>query len=114
MTFNSVTVSAQWTDGTTPGEGNYLFSAQGNFMDSSALAVVTPVRLGQLDSTGHLSVFLLASDNFQEGDLNWHILVRVKGAITIDVADVPVNFSLGATQSLFDILTAAGWTANSD
>lgn len=119
MTFNHVTVTGQWTDGVTFGEGNFLFDAEGDLMNSTTTAIVTPVIKGQLDTTGKLwtpptlgsGVSLLASDNFLTGQLNWHILLRVQGWPIVDVADVPVLFSNGASQTVFSILEAAGWTS---
>lgn len=110
MSNNLVTVTAQWTDGTNPAEGNYAFVAQGSLMDSPAVAIVTPVALGQLDATGSLAVPLLASDNFTEGYLTWHVSVRVRGFTSIDVADIEINFANGASQGLFGILEASGWS----
>lgn len=121
MIFNIVNIQGQWTNGTVGGEGNFCFAAQGNFMDSSSLAVVTPVIIGQLDPNGNLwdgktlasGVNLLASDNFAPGDLAWHVLVRVKGFPDIDVGQVSVTFGTGAVQGLYGVLEANGWVAQS-
>lgn len=119
MTFNAVTINGQFTNGTIAGEGNFCIAAQGSFMDSPEIAIVTPVIIGQLDSNGFLwnsitpgsGVSLLASDNFSVGALTWHFLIRVQGIPDIDVGEVPVNFSNGASQNLFTVLEATGWTA---
>jgi len=114
MPLNFVTVTATWSDqGAVPkyAEGNYMFIAAGTLMDSSAVAIVIPVIQGQLAaSTPSLSVSLLASDNFAAGQLTWDMHVAVKGIAAISVQNVVVNFSGGASQGLFTVLTAAGWT----
>lgn len=132
MADNFVTVQAQWaastpTGGNTFSNGNFEFVAAGLLMRSSAVAIVYPIVLGQLDSLGALSVptgnpgsvgigapnsgvALLASDNFAAGELAYDIVIRVQGVPDIHAQDVPVNFALGATQGLFTILQAAGWT----
>jgi len=116
MPLNFVTVTATWSDqGAVPkyAEGNYMFIAAGTLMSSSAVAIVIPVIQGQLAaSTPSLSVSLLASDNFSVGpppQLVWDIHIAVKGIAAISVQNVAVNFSGGASQGLFTILTTAGW-----
>jgi hypothetical protein len=123
---NIVVVQAQWTDGTAFASGNFQMVASGVLMSSNFVAIVTPFIDGQLDSAGSLSVpaggagtaggggpgtgvSLLASDNFGAGQLTWNFKIVVQGITDIVVADVPVNFALGATQGLFGLLTAAGW-----
>lgn len=119
MTNNLVTVNAQFTDGGSGfGQGNFLFVASGSLMSSSLVAIVTPVVFGSLDSLGRLwngvtagsGVALTASDNFGAGDLTWNVTLDVRGVPHIYVEDVVVNFSNGASQGLFTLLTAAGWT----
>lgn len=125
MTDTYVTVTAQWTDGTSPAEGNFQFAASGALMDSAGVAVVTPVIYGELDTTGAISlegqaagsgVQLLASDNFGsdaagDPELTWNVKVQVQGMTEIIATDIPVNYASGASQGLFSILEAAGWTA---
>lgn len=110
MANNLVHVTAQFTDGTHAGEGNYQFIATGSLAESDTVALVSPVIMGSLDSAGSLAVDLLASDDFFAGQLTWHVIVRVRGMPEIDVSDVVVNFVDGATQGLFGILEANGWT----
>jgi hypothetical protein len=104
---NIVTVTAAFG---ASAMGDYLFAASGTLMTSSDVAIVTPVVNGVLDANGNLSANLLASDNFSAGDLNWNCFVRIQGLPRIHVVDFPVDFNLGASQNLFTILTAAGWT----
>ncbi len=120
MTNNYVTVTAQWSDGTNYAQGNYLFIASGALMSSPAVAIVTPVKIGQLDTLGAFSesgaqpntgVRLLASDNFGAGELNWTFRAHIKGIPDIHVEDFAINYTTGATQGLFGILEAAGWSA---
>ena len=133
MSDNFVTVTAQWDDGnplTPSGSGNYEIVATGLLMESSAVAIVTPIILGQLDSLGSFSLLgissplayqnpnvepntgipLLASDNFAEGEFLWNFKVVLQGAANIISSNVQINYALGATQGLFSILEAAGWT----
>jgi hypothetical protein len=122
MTFSNVAVKAQWTDGTTFGEGNFQFVASGDLMDDAQTSLTTPIVRGQLDSTGSLwdgvtvgsGVSLLASSNFAVGYLTWNVYVQVRGEPVIEVNDVVVDYTLGATQGLFSILETAGWVATAD
>lgn len=128
-----VTVTSQWTSPTSAttnkyGNGNFEFVAAGTLMDSAAIAIVYPFISGQLDSLGSLSVpagspgsagtggpgtgvSLLASDNFGAGELQYNIKVIVQGLPSVNAFGIPVNFSNGASQGLFTLLEAAGWTA---
>jgi hypothetical protein len=103
---NSVTVTASFG---SSAEGNYLFAATGTLMSDSNVAIVTPVIDGILDSTGNMSVSLLASDNFGPGELTWTCFITVRGIPDIVVRDFNVNFSNGAIQNLETILAANGW-----
>lgn len=107
MPSNYVTVTAAFT---ASGEGNYLFAASGVLMDSSDVAIVTPVIDGILDTDGNLSVSLLASDNFAAGQLKWNCFVRIQGLPMIHETGFVVNYNDGASQLLFTILEANGWT----
>jgi hypothetical protein len=104
---NSVTVTASFG---SSAEGNYLFAASGTLMSDTNVAIVTPVVEGVLDSSGNLSASLLASDNFGAGELTWNLFASVRGMSDISVQGFAVNFSLGASQNLFTILEASGWT----
>lgn len=103
---NSVVVTAAFG---AAGMGDFLFAASGDLITSTDIAIVTPVVNGVLDATGNLSATLLASDNYGANDLNWNCFVRIQGLSRIYWTDFPVNFSSGASQNLFTILTAAGW-----
>lgn len=124
---NFVTVTATWGISPNYASGNFEFVASGTLMSSSSIAIVYPFIDGQLDSLGSLSlptgtvgtvgtgaansgVSLLASDNFGAGELYYNIKILVQGLATINAQDIPVNFALGASQGLFTILEAAGWT----
>lgn len=104
---NNVTVTASFG---SSAEGNYLFAATGTLMSDTNVAIVTPVVSGILDSTGNLSAVLLASDNFGAGELTWNCFIVVKGMSPINVQDFTVNFAQGASQNLFTVLEASGWT----
>jgi hypothetical protein len=126
-----VTVLAQWNDNnTTDGyaSGNYEFVAAGQLMDSGAVAIVTPILIGQLDSLGAISLpsgtygsagdgtpnsglALLASDNFGAGELLWTVKIVVEGVANISASGIIINYADGATQGLFTILEANGWSA---
>lgn len=114
---NIVTVTANLGAGA---EGNWLFAATGTLMSDANVAIVTPVVQGYLDSSGNMIVqtasgvttgaALLASDNFGTGELLWNVYMNVRGVNAIHWNDFQVNFALGASQNLFTILSAAGWT----
>jgi hypothetical protein len=103
---NSVTVTAAFG---SSAQGNYLFAATGTLMSDANVAIVTPVLSGVLDSSGNMSVSLLASDNFSPGELTWNCFITVRGLSDVNVQGFAVNFSLGASQNLFTILKASGW-----
>lgn len=107
---NYVQVTASWTDGVNFAEGNYELIASGILMSSNAVAIVTPVLSGQLvAATPQMSVAVLASDNYGANELTWNFKIQLRGLSDIVVTDVPVLFSLGASQGLFGILEATGW-----
>jgi hypothetical protein len=108
MTTNTVTVTASF--GALTGMGDWLFAASGTLMSDANVAIVTPVVNGSLDATGSLSAVLLASDNFSEGELQWNAFIRIQGLPHIHAVGFDVKFSLGATQNLFTVLEAGGWT----
>lgn len=59
---------------------------------------------------GTATLQLVASDNYSAGVLAWDFIINIRGFPTVNVAQVPVNFASGATQSVWTILAAAGWT----
>lgn len=103
---NNVTVTANLG---SSAEGNYLFAASGTLMSDANVAIVTPVIDGVIDTSGNLSVSLLASDNFGVGELTWNCFISVRGMSDINVQGFTVNFTAGASQNLFTILKASGW-----
>jgi hypothetical protein len=133
LSENFVQVFAQFDDGnplTPSGSGNFEIIASGYLQESSYVAVVTPIILGQLDSEGAFSqlgisspvsyqnpnaapnsgIPLLASDNFGPGEFNWNFKIVIQGAPNVIASNVPVNYALGSQQGLFSILQAAGWS----
>lgn len=115
MTVNvvNVTVTADVSpaDGTVVAEGNALAVPSGTMWpDSSNNPIVPMVVHGTLDATGTCTLALASSDSFAAGVLTWDIIINIRGMATINVPGVPVNFSNGATQSVWSILSAAGWT----
>jgi hypothetical protein len=113
-----VTVAADVSpDDVAKAEGNVVAVPSGTeWPDTSSNPVVPAVvhgTLGDLQNggvAGEAIIELLASDNYSDGVLNWAFIINIRGLPTVSVADVPVNFSNGANQSIWDILTAAGWT----
>lgn len=109
MTTNLVTITAAFGSGMG---ADWLFVAGGTLVDDTNLAIVTPVVRGStmVGGTGLLSASLLASDNFGTGELLWTCFIRVQGLPEIEWHDFNVNFANGASQSLYTVLKAAGWT----
>jgi hypothetical protein len=130
MTESFVTLQAQWGDGNNWGSGNFQLIAVGQLQESSFVALVTPVIIGQLDSLGSLSplgisspssmynqnaspnsgIPILASDNYGSQELLWDIKILVSGADNIIASQIAINYQNGATQGLFQILSQSGWT----
>jgi hypothetical protein len=112
MTANLVTVTENFGAGTG---ADWLFAAGGTLVDDAGTAIVTSLVRGSTmpGGTGLLSAPLLASDNFSTGQLLWTCFIRVQGLPEIEVHDFTVTFALGASQNLFTILRASGWTPES-
>jgi hypothetical protein len=92
------------------GEGNVIAVPSGTeWPDTSNNPIVPMVVHGSL-AAGTCTIVLVASDNFSAGVLNWDFIINIRGLPTVNVPSVPVNFASGATQSVWAILTAAGWT----
>jgi hypothetical protein len=114
VTYNLVTVNITATaspaDTLTP-EGIYIFSPNGTEWPGTvgSLPIVPQVQTGHLvNGTG--SVSLVASDNFSSSTiLTWDIIINIRALPTVNFAGAQVNFASGATQSVWDILSAAGW-----
>jgi hypothetical protein len=112
MTANLVTLTEAFGSGVP---ADWLFVAGGTLADDTGAAIVTPIIRGNNmpGGTGILSASLLASDNFSAGQLLWTCFIRVQGLPFIEVHSFPVNFSLGASQVLYTVLKASGWTPTS-
>jgi hypothetical protein len=107
----SVTIAASDSpaDAGSP-EGYFVFAPSGvMWPDASNLPIVPMVVHGVLVN-GTATVSLVASDSFGAGVLTWDVIINIRGLPTINVAGVPVNFASGATQSIWSILSAAGWS----
>ncbi len=113
MSLNTVTVTvaAQAGPSDTAPEGNFVFSPNGTMWPTSAgqLPIVPYIQHGSLVN-GTASVVLVASDNFAANVLNWDVIINIRGLPTVVVSALPVLFSLGASQSIWDILVANAWT----
>ncbi len=108
----TVTIAAQGSPvDPVPPEGNFIFSPNGEMWPGTAgsLPVVPDIQHGFLVN-GTASVQLVASDNFAVNVLNWDVIVNIRGLPTVNVSGVPVNYATGPTQSVWDILSAFGWT----
>lgn len=116
MTYNTVNVTVAVDNSPVDlatAEGNVVAVPSGTeWPDTSNNPIVPMVVHGTLVS-GTCTLVLVASDNFGAGVLNWDFIVNIRGLPTVNVASVPVNFANGATQSIWTILTAAGWTPTS-
>ena len=98
-------------------EGNAVAVPSGTeWPDASGNPIVPMVVHGTIGdglngaTAGECILVLVSSDNFATGVLNWDLIVNIRGLPTVNVPGVPVNFSLGATQNVWTILAAAGWT----
>jgi len=103
-------VDIQASGGSAFPEGNVLAVPSGvMWPDTSSNPIVPMVVHGALQS-GTCTIGLVASDNFGAGVLTWDFIINIRGLPTVNVPAVPVNFASGATQNVWTILTAAGWT----
>jgi hypothetical protein len=98
-------------------EGNVVAVPSGvMWPDTNNVPIVPMVVHGTLGdglngaTAGECIIQLVASDNFAAGVLNWDIIINIRGLPTVNVASVPVNFASGANQSVWSILSAAGWS----
>jgi hypothetical protein len=112
MTVNvvSVVVAADSSPAdAAPAEGHVVAIPTGvQWPDTSNNPIVPMVVQGTL-ANGTVTLQLVASDNFAPGVLTWTFNINIRGLKTVTASDVPVNFSLGATQNVWPILAAAGW-----
>lgn len=116
MSLSLVTVTIAATvspTDTTQAEGNGVFVPSGVQWPAPGNVPIVPRIVPFTLTNGSATVQLVASDNFAIGVLTWNVIINIRGLPTINVPDVPVNFATGASQNVFDILTAAGWTPTS-
>lgn len=107
----SVTVTADVSPAdTATAEGNVVAVPSGNMWPDTSNNPIVPMVVHGILASGTCTLSLVASDNFTAGVLNWDFIINIRGLPTINVARVPVNFASGATQSIWPILQAAGWT----
>ena len=93
-----------------PAEGNVVAVPSGTeWPDTNNEPIVPMVVHGTL-TAGTCTIVLVASDNYAAGVLAWDLIINIRGLPTVNVSDVVVNFSNGATQNVWTILAAAGWT----
>jgi hypothetical protein len=116
MSANQVTLNATFVGGPNDKvEGSFAFSPSGSLYDPTSNSyVAAQVQQGLLANPtlgqATLSVTLLASDNYAAGVLTWDVHIRARSIPEIQVANLTVNFAAGATQNLFTVLLANGWT----
>jgi hypothetical protein len=113
VTINVVTVTIEATSApydATPAEGNYSFCPDGVLYPAAVGGgpIVPEIVHGQLVS-GVASVELVASDNFGTNVLNWALIMNIRGMPTVKASNLTINFSDGATQDIWTILTNNGW-----
>lgn len=108
----AVTVAADTfsPDPNTYAEGNVVAVPSGTMWpDANDLPIVPMVVHGNLE-LGTCTLQLVASDNFATGVLRWDLIVNIRGMPTVNQPGCVINFADGATQSVWDILSAAGWS----
>lgn len=119
MPLNVVTVTVaadSAPNDPTSAEGNVIVIPDGDrWPDISGNPIVPMVVHATLNdgssvTPGACKVVLVASDNFNVGVLTWDFVINIRGFPTVKALDIPVNFAQGASQSIWTILSAAGWT----
>lgn len=120
MTVNTVLVTMQADNSPADvanAEGNIVAVPSGTMWpDSSNNPIVPAVVHGYLGDgqngagAGETILKLVASDNYSAGVLTWDFIINIRDFPTINQEQVAVNFASGATQSIWAILQAAGWT----
>jgi hypothetical protein len=111
MSLNTVNVTIEATSGDASiPEGNYSFCPDG--MQYPAVVgggpIVPAIVHGQLVN-GTATAVLIASDNFATNILNWACIINIRGLPTVKAGSLTINFSDGATQDIWTILTNNGW-----
>lgn len=117
MTVNVVTVTVAASNSPVDSaagdftEGNCVFSPNGTLWPTTLgqLPIVPRLQTATLVS-GTASVVLVASDNYATNVLNWDVIINIQGLPTVNVAALPILFSAGATQSIWDILITNDWS----
>ena len=108
----NVTVNATGgpNDAATP-EGHFVFIPDGVLYPAvpNGGPIVPNIVQGNLVN-GTSTVALVASDNFDPNVLDWGVTINIRGLATIHGHPLTINFADGADQSIWDILTANGWT----
>jgi hypothetical protein len=113
MTVNVVTVTvtadASPSDVATA-EGNVVAVPSGAMWPDVSNNPIVPAVIHAQLVAGTCSLSLVASDNFAAGVLTWDLIINIRGLPTVNVPSCTVAFTNGATQSVWTILQAAGWT----
>lgn len=114
MALNMVNVTVAATGGPNDAslpEGHFVFLPDGALYPTSAGQgpIVPNIVQGTLVS-GTATVALVASDNFAANVLNWSTIINIRGLPTIHAHPLTINFSDGANQDIWTILTNNGWT----
>jgi hypothetical protein len=113
MSVNVVTVTV--TADASPSdvakaEGNVVAVPSGAMWPDASNNPIVPAVIHAQLANGTCSLSLVASDSFAAGVLTWDFIINIRGLPTVNVASCAVNFTNGATQSVWTILQAAGWT----
>lgn len=106
----TVAASASPADVGVFAEGNVVAVPSGALWPDASNDPIVPMAVHETLVGGTCTLELAASDSFAAGVLTWDIIINIRGFPTVNVAGCVVNFANGATQSVWDILTAAGWT----
>jgi hypothetical protein len=113
MTLNVVTVSVGAAgspgDASLP-EGNMVCVPSGLQWPAAGDLPIVPMVVTATLALGTATAALVASDNFAAGVLTWNVIINIRGLPTIHASDLAVNFAVGPTQNIFDILQLNGWT----
>lgn len=114
MTINVVNVvvaaDSSPADAGVFAEGNVVAVPSGAMWPDTNNVPIVPMAVHGTLASGTCTIELAASDSFAAGVLTWDIIINIRGMATVNVAGCVVNFANGATQSVWTILQAAGWT----
>jgi hypothetical protein len=119
LTFNVVNVTVEADPSpvdAAPAEGNVVAAPDGvQWPDTNNNPIVPMVVTGYLNDgqngagANETIIQLVASDNFAAGVLTWDFIINIRSLPTVNVQGCVVDYSNGATQSVWAILSAAGW-----